>query len=120
MYISDEEYQEYKELLEGHALSGVWWVTPPDEYDEETFTYENRKAFFLILLQRLMEDGKVRLAKHDKFLEGSIEEQIERYKQAFPKTEEEWKAKHEEVWFFHEECPGGAVWVLDDGYLDWT
>ncbi|EFF0147071.1 TPA: DUF596 domain-containing protein, partial [Escherichia coli] len=23
-------------------------------------------------------------------------------------------------WFFDESCPGGAVWVLEDGSLEWT
>ncbi|MFC3393737.1 DUF596 domain-containing protein [Brenneria rubrifaciens] len=67
-----------------------------------------------------MDRGWLKLANHGVFLEGTIKEQIARFKDAFPKTEEEWKAKHKEVWFFLDECPGGAVWVLDDGYLDWT
>ncbi|WP_175413709.1 DUF596 domain-containing protein [Brenneria rubrifaciens] len=119
--ISEELYQERARALEGMSLAAVWDVCCPNaDIWNNKFPFEERKAFFFEFLQRLMEDGKVRLAKHDKFLEGSIEEQIERYKQAFPKTEEEWKAKNEDVWFFLEECPGGAVWVLDDGYLDWT
>lgn len=24
------------------------------------------------------------------------------------------------LWFFNDDCPGGAVWVLDDGSLCWT
>ncbi|MCT6210828.1 hypothetical protein MP871_05405 [Escherichia coli] len=24
------------------------------------------------------------------------------------------------MWFFDESCPGGAVWVLEDGSLEWT
>ncbi|EER6691816.1 DUF596 domain-containing protein, partial [Escherichia coli] len=24
------------------------------------------------------------------------------------------------IWFFDESCPGGAVWVLEDGSLEWT
>ncbi|HHJ0927807.1 TPA: DUF596 domain-containing protein, partial [Escherichia coli] len=24
------------------------------------------------------------------------------------------------IWFFDESCPGGAVWGLEDGSLEWT
>ncbi|EOA1953219.1 DUF596 domain-containing protein, partial [Escherichia coli] len=49
--------------------------------------------------------------------EGSVEEQVERFRQAFPKTEEEME---DGIWFFDESCPGGAVWGLEDGSLEWT
>ncbi len=61
--------------------------------------------------------GRIKLAKHGKFLEGSVDEQVERFRQAFPKTEEEME---DGIWFFDESCPGGAVWVLEDGSLEWT
>lgn len=60
------------------------------------------------------------LGKHGKFLEGSIEDQIARYQLAFPKTEDDWKARGEDIWFYEEYCPGGVVWVHESGYLDWT
>ncbi|MFC3393739.1 DUF596 domain-containing protein [Brenneria rubrifaciens] len=103
------------------SLAAVWDVCCPNaDIWNNKFPFEERKAFFFEFLQRLMEDGKVRLANHGIFLEGTIKEQIARFKDAFPKTEEEWKARDEEIWFLDDDCPGGAVWVLDDGYLDWT
>ncbi|MFX2516571.1 DUF596 domain-containing protein [Serratia marcescens] len=66
-----------------------------------------------------MAEGRVRLGKHGQFLEGDIEEQVTHYKAVFPKTEEEWK-KNEDIWFYEEECPGGLVWIHEDGYQDWT
>lgn len=67
-------------------------------------------------LTRLLKEGRIKLAKHGKFLEGSVDEQVERFRQAFPKTEEEME---DGIWFFDESCPG-AVWVLEDGSLEWT
>ncbi|WP_145577612.1 DUF596 domain-containing protein [Yersinia mollaretii] len=120
MYIGNDEYIEYKNALEGHSIGALWYVTPPDEYCGKEFTFEQRKDFFFMLLHLLMQDGRIKLAKHGVFLDGTIEEQIARYKAAFPKTEQEWKARAEDVWFFDEDCPGGIVWVHDNGYLDWT
>lgn len=30
------------------------------------------------------------------------------------------KTKNEDIWFYEEECPGGLVWIHEDGYQDWT
>ncbi|MGE0970614.1 DUF596 domain-containing protein [Klebsiella sp. WOUb02] len=83
-------------------------------------TYEERKSYFFELLGRFLDEGKIRIGKHGKFLDGSIDEQISRYKIAFPKTEDEWKKKNEEIWFYEEDCPGGIVWIHENGYEDWT
>ncbi|MFC3393738.1 DUF596 domain-containing protein [Brenneria rubrifaciens] len=120
MFLNNEIYQEMKVELEGLSFSGIWWSCVPEIRPQDNYPFQKRKIFFFELIQRLMEDGKIRLANHGIFLEGTIEEQIARFKDAFPKTEEEWKARDEEIWFLDDDCPGGAVWVLDDGYLDWT
>ena len=67
-----------------------------------------------------MQEGRIKNGKHGQLLEGTIEEQIARYKLAFPKTEGEWRARGEDLWFYEEDCPGGVVWVHESGYLDWT
>ncbi|EBC0776157.1 DUF596 domain-containing protein [Salmonella enterica] len=72
---------------------------------------------FLWVLERLLNEGKIKLAKNGKFLDGTIDEQFECFKSVFPKTEEE---INDGIWFFDELCPGGAVWVLDDGSLVWS
>ncbi|EON9239895.1 TPA: DUF596 domain-containing protein [Escherichia coli] len=69
------------------------------------------------IFEHLLKEGRIKLAKHGKFLEGSVDEQVERFRRAFPKTEEEME---DGIWFFDESCPGGAVWVLEDGSLEWT
>ncbi|MEC5321577.1 DUF596 domain-containing protein [Brenneria populi subsp. brevivirga] len=120
MLISDEDFQLFKYELEGHSLGSVWYSSIPIGINRSHYTFKERKAFFFELLQRLMKDGKLKLANHDVFLEGTIEEQVTRFKEVFPKTEEEWKKRDGDIWFLDDDCPGGAVWMLDSGYLDWT
>lgn len=43
MRIGKEEFIEYKDVLEGHSLSALWYVTPPEGYSEKNFTFDQRK-----------------------------------------------------------------------------
>ncbi|MBW7984637.1 DUF596 domain-containing protein [Enterobacillus tribolii] len=110
--LNEDNFDDLCEALEGRNLQVGWWST-------ETFVneYDARTKYFFWLLERLLKEGRIRLAKHGKFLEGSVDEQLERFRQTFPKTEAEME---DGIWFFDEECPGGAVWVLEDGSLEWT
>ena len=120
MNIDNNEYVEYRDALEGGSITTVWSVSPPDEFVDKEFTFLLRKEFFLLFLQLLMQEGKIKIGKHGKLLEGTIEDQIAVYRLVFPKTEDEWKARGEDLWFYEEDCPGGIVWVSESGYLDWT
>ncbi|MCS4268116.1 DUF596 domain-containing protein [Serratia sp. BIGb0163] len=120
MLYSDDKYKLFSEELEGSSIGTVWSAMRADNFDRETLSYEEKVAYFLELIQLLMKYGKIKLAKHGKLLEGNIEYQVTLYKAAFPKTEEEWKAKNEDIWFYDEDCPGGIVWIHDNGYEDWT
>nr|WP_255254434.1 DUF596 domain-containing protein [Providencia rettgeri] len=46
-----------------------------------------------------------------------MDEQLQCFYTAFPETEEQ---LIDQFWFFDEECPGGAVWILKDGTVEWT
>ncbi|WP_145594086.1 DUF596 domain-containing protein [Yersinia aleksiciae] len=120
MLYSHDEYKLFQDELEGGSIGTLWSAMRADNFGKDDLSFNDKKAYFFELLQRLMQDGKIKLAKHGVFLGGTIEEQIARYKAAFPKTEQEWKARAEDVWFFDEDCPGGIVWVHDNGDLDWT
>ncbi len=121
MIIDDDLYRERAKDLEGMSIGALWGVScPNEEIWNDSFPFEEKKKYFFAILQRLMEEGKAKLADHGKFLEGSVDEQIARYRAAFPKTKEEWKAKNEEIWFYDDDCPGGIVWIHENGYLDWT
>lgn len=47
------------------------------------------EKYFFGVLERLLKEGKIKLAKNGKLLDGTINEQIERFKSVLPKTEEE-------------------------------
>ena len=115
--ITDEQFKELYMAAEGRNLGAVFSYSEPEEPPSLTFSFEDRKNIFLWVLTRLLKEGRIKLAKHGKFLEGTVEEQVERFRQVFPKTEEEME---DGIWFFDEVCPGGAVWVLEDGSFAWT
>lgn len=102
---------------EGRNLGTVFSYSEPAEPPPADFTFSDRKKIFLWVLECLLKEGRIKLAKNGKFLEGTVEEQLERFRQALPKTEEEME---DGIWFFDESCPGGAVWVLKDGSFEWT
>ncbi|EAM6462444.1 DUF596 domain-containing protein [Salmonella enterica subsp. enterica serovar Senftenberg] len=114
--LSEKEYKELADAAEGQTLDAVLCYSVPDEMPTD-FSFEDRKEIFLWALTNLLKDGRIRLAKHKTFLEGSVEEQVELFRNALPKTEAE---IDDGLWFFDERCPGGAVWVLPDGSLNWT
>ncbi|WP_223723969.1 DUF596 domain-containing protein [Escherichia coli] len=114
--LSEREYKELADAAEGQTLDAILCYSVPDIYPAE-FSFADRRENFFWVLTRLLKEGRIKLAKHGKFLEGSVDEQVERFRQAFPKTEEEME---DGIWFFDESCPGGAVWVLEDGSLEWT
>lgn len=120
MKITNEEYLEYKNALEGHSMNAIWHVTPPECYGGE-LNFNQRKTFFFQLLQMLLDDGKIRLASHGRYLQGSATEQISLFKKKFPKNQEEMEeGAFDGFWFLTEQCPGGIVWIHENGYEDWT
>lgn len=117
MLYSDDEYKLFSEELEGCSIGTVWSAMRADNFDKEILSYEEKKDYFLELLQLLIEDGKIKLASHGKFLTGSTEEQISLFRDALPQKEE---GLYHDLWFTFEECPGGIVWIHENGYEDWT
>ncbi|EBR8158668.1 DUF596 domain-containing protein [Salmonella enterica subsp. enterica serovar Newport] len=115
--LTELEYKETAAASEMQALNGLWAYSIPDYVDNAAFSFDERKKLFFWLFERLLKEGRIKLAKHGKFLEGSVEEQVALFRQVFPHTEAEME---DGLWFFDESCPGGAVWVLEDGSLEWT
>ena len=116
-YLSDKEYNELIDAAGGHILEGVLYCSIPDNAPAD-FSFDDQREIFFWALTRLLKEGRLRLAKHGQFLDGSIEEQVELFREALPRTESE---LDDGLWFFDEECPAGAVWVdPDDGSLYWT
>ena len=110
--LNDADYAGLNEALKGRNLQALWWATEAFSAD-----FVSRVKIFFSVLERLLREKKIKLAKHGNFLEGSVEGQVDRFRRAFPLTEPEME---DGIWFFDEACPGGAVWVLEDGSLEWT
>ncbi|MEX6177327.1 DUF596 domain-containing protein [Providencia hangzhouensis] len=58
-------------------------------YANDNFPFQERKKIFFWFLDKLLRDGKLKLAKYGKFLSGSIDEQLQCFYTAFPETEEQ-------------------------------
>ncbi|MFK3703477.1 DUF596 domain-containing protein [Klebsiella sp. NPDC088457] len=120
--LTENQYEERKITLEGMSIGAVWGASRPDEFvGEKHYPFQKQKDTFFWLLNRLMREGRVRLASNGKYLEGSIDEQISLYRENFPKNQEEMEEDaFDGFWFLTEKCPGGIVWIHDNGYEDWT
>lgn len=121
--LSEQLYSEIAELAAEQALNGVWAYFDAREVKKagvDAWGFQCRREMFLCVIARLMREGRLRLAKHGRFLEGDIEEQIEQFREAFPESDEAVDMGGAGVWFFTEECPGGAVWIQEDGSEVWT
>ncbi|MCD8457509.1 DUF596 domain-containing protein [Xylella taiwanensis] len=86
-------------------------------------SFEERKNDFLFLLGKLLDEGKLKLAKKGEFITGTIEELVDLFRKAFPASDEGLEVG---IWFFTDECPAGAVWVFKgegengEDYYEWT
>ncbi|MBK5144773.1 DUF596 domain-containing protein [Budviciaceae bacterium BWR-B9] len=120
--VTDNEYKTILKYAETQALNGLCayialFLLSSIHTEYEDFPFLKRKAIFFWFLEKLLKAGRIKLAKHGSFLKGTVSEQVKCFKLSFPKTEEEIENG---LWFFDESCPGGAVWILEDGYLEWT
>lgn len=130
MKIDHTFFDELVDSVHMHALDCLWVyldafghkISFPEKLDKN---FSLKKEVFFDILKKLMIDDRLRLAKNGYFLTGTIDEQINTFKAAFPPSEESQK----EIggmwnWFFIDECPAGAVWVykLEDGseHFEWT
>ncbi|UIT40477.1 DUF596 domain-containing protein [Xylella fastidiosa] len=111
----------------GWTLSGLWScignIHEMYPLEEDPASFEERKKDFLFIMGKLLDDGKLKLAKKGEFITGTTEEQVEMFRKSFPASDEEMELG---CWFFFDECPAGAVWVLKgegengEDYYDWT
>ena len=126
--INDHDYKEVVECSELRSFRGLWNYICPDmipslKFSGEQFPFQTRKEIFFYFVQRLLKEGRVKLAKKGHMLTGTIDEQLKIFHDAFPNNEDGmYDPKHmmEDYWFYDDSCPAGAVWVHNDGTLEWT
>lgn len=104
--LTTHEFERLCCWCEDQELTAVWgWVSNLER------AFSRARDSFLWALRRLLEERRIELVNmhtHEP-LTGSIEEQVQRFSDAFPKNEAE---MNNGIWFFTEACPGGAVWRL--------
>jgi hypothetical protein len=110
----------FPKLAEGNLVD-FWLATHYDENNKDVegmIDFSDRREIFLWILDRLLREGHVKLHKNGVFLGSSIEDQIEAFRQAWPKTDKPYPNHPDAdfyLWFFDPECPAGIAWRKDDG-----
>jgi hypothetical protein len=110
--LSKNRYDFIVSHCEGMALDAIWLYALRDRD-----TFHERKALFLWLLQRMIEDKKIVAAKNGILLDGSASEIAKRFDLAFPSNED---GLDNGVWFFLPDCPAGIGWVGPGDFIDWV
>jgi len=103
--ITIESYEELALYCEDQELNSIWLGLGRDFANFD----ERREAFFWVL-RRLLEEGRIKLVNMRTHipLEGSVDGQIQRFRDVFPKNDAEMDSG---IWFLLEGCPGGSAWL---------
>lgn len=126
--IKEDDYKNIVNCSKLRPLNELWNCISPDmlpslKFSEDKFPFQGKKELFFYFLNRLLQEGYLKLAKNKQLLEVPIDQQLKLFYEAFPKTENEMFDKQklmDDYWFFDDSCPAEAVWVLEDGSLKWT
>lgn len=116
---------------EGSSLVDLWLAThyDADEIDiEPHIGFHELRDAFLWALEAFLKEGRIRLHKNGVFLEGSVEEQVQKFRDAWPLSEHDadrictkpgYEAPYRHfgmnVWWFMDVCPAGVAWRKADG-----
>ena len=101
---------------------GAIWQHISVECAELPDNYLFRKEVFFVLLTRLLNEGKIKLATNGIFLSDTVEQQIQTLKTAWPAYpfEDESDDLDEYGMWFLVKAPAGVVWLTPDGKELWT
>ncbi len=107
------------------GMEGIWF----DIYYNLTEDLNNAKEIFLYVISVLLNQGKVRLADNGIFLTGTLEDQIQTFRDKWPS----WDKFDADMFYITKPyqkdgktmadfwIPGGLVWIdPDDGSYLWT
>ncbi|CAI2463156.1 DUF596 domain-containing protein [Serratia plymuthica] len=117
-----EQYENRKEALEGASMVTIWENIHPDSLSGKiSLSFNDEKELFLWFIERLMNEGKVKLGSGGMLLTGTVKEQVDKFRASFPNTPEEMEyGVFNGYWFLSDACPAGLVWIHESGYKDWT
>jgi hypothetical protein len=100
------------------GLVDLWLATHYDENErdvEREIGFRERQDIFLWALKRLLNERQIKLHNGGAFLEGGIDEQVDAFRRAWPKTESDSGYDDFYWWFFDPDCPAGVAWRQSDG-----
>lgn len=119
---NEDEYLEFvNDCYYGSSELSLIWSNLPCEWNNFE---EHRDAFFYVL-ERLLKEGRIKLANNalvlarkrgepwddEKYLaKGMIEEQLELFRAAWPESEAATGYEDFDWWFFDDACPYCPVW----------
>lgn len=108
--MTEERFLEIAWNAETQSLRGIWSQLG---YDLPEFS--ERKELFLHVLDRLLREERIKLHKNGVFLQGKIEDQVARFRRAFPQTAAASGYEDFGWWFFDDDCPAGVAWRTPAG-----
>lgn len=111
----------YRNILQsafGFSLGAVWQHMTV-ELMEMSCDNPDRVSIFFSLLERFMLEGDIKLAYNGVFLSGSVSDQLNALKAAWPEEPGEDDLDGFGFWFLAE-APAGIVWIDSDGKEFWT
>ncbi|MDX6917449.1 DUF596 domain-containing protein [Pectobacterium carotovorum] len=101
---------------------GAIWQHIAVECRAKPLTYAQRQALFFTLLERLIAEGRIRLASQGAYLQGEVRHQVDRLRNAFPPNESNDECDDVDefgLWFLAK-APAGVVWITPEGQEIWT
>ena len=114
----DQLYESVLQSAFGLSMGAIWQHMTV-ELSGSPVDYSRRIELFYTLMNRLMTEGNVRLAKDGLFLVGTIQDQLDVLKKAWPDKPDEDDLDGFGLWFITE-APAGIVWIDVDGKEFWT
>lgn len=117
--MTDERYEWILLGAQGSHLTAIWY-----EFAGEGDSLEDEREEFLSVLERALTEKRLALKKDDQWLTGTPQEQVERFRLAFPRTRQPYAGRPDmDVghWLYGLECPGEVYWPVErDGQINWV
>ncbi|KHT24919.1 hypothetical protein RC98_19060 [Pectobacterium carotovorum subsp. carotovorum] len=101
---------------------GAIWQHIAVECRSNPRTYPQRQVLFFTLLERLIAEGRIKLASQGDTLPGDPKHQVDRLRNAFPPeiSDDEFDDVDEFGLWFLAKSPAGVVWITPEGQEIWT
>ena len=125
--LSELQFKNITAAAEGQSLGGIWcrldkkfaYNYDAEDGDKDPFppgirTFTEKRDAFLWVLERLLKEGRIRLHKDGKWLEGNPQEIVGLFRKAFPVSELASGYDDFSWWFFDDDCPGEPAWRRGD------